>query len=84
MTLFMMSISSTVTGTVLKPSYITTRVGADYEGGQEHAFCQADEQTGQIIYNFFKYFRPVNVPLDIFSEEIQFYELGESAITKFR
>ena len=28
--------------------------------------------------------RPVNVPLDIFSEEIQFYELGESAITKFR
>ena len=29
-------------------------------------------------------FRPVNVPLDIFSEEIQFYELGESAITKFR
>ena len=29
-------------------------------------------------------FRPVNVPLDIFSEEIQFYELGESAINKFR
>jgi len=28
--------------------------------------------------------RPVNVPLDIFSEEIQFYELGESAINKFR
>ena len=28
--------------------------------------------------------RPVNVPLDIFSEEIQFYELGEYAITKFR
>jgi len=28
--------------------------------------------------------RPVNVPLDIFSEEIQFYELGETAITKFR
>jgi len=28
--------------------------------------------------------RPVNVPLDIFSEEIQFYELGELAITKFR
>ena len=24
------------------------------------------------------------MPLDIFSEEIQFYELGESAITKFR
>ena len=30
------------------------------------------------------HFRPVNVPLDIFSEEIQFYELGESAINKFR
>ena len=28
--------------------------------------------------------RPVNVPLDVFSEEIQFYELGEYAITKFR
>ena len=32
----------------------------------------------------FSNYRPVNVPLDIFSEEIQFYELGESAITKFR
>ncbi|XP_040569349.1 potassium voltage-gated channel protein Shaker isoform X3 [Lepeophtheirus salmonis] len=28
--------------------------------------------------------RPVNVPLDVFSEEIQFYELGDYAITKFR
>ena len=28
--------------------------------------------------------RPVNVPLDVFSEEIQFYELGEYAINKFR
>lgn len=28
--------------------------------------------------------RPVNVPLDVFSEEIKFYELGESATNKFR
>ncbi|KAL3843260.1 hypothetical protein ACJMK2_021202 [Sinanodonta woodiana] len=28
--------------------------------------------------------RPVNVPLDVFSEEIKFYELGESAIEKYR
>lgn len=28
--------------------------------------------------------RPVNVPLDVFLEEIKFYELGESAIEKFR
>lgn len=28
--------------------------------------------------------RPVNVPLDIFLEEIKFYELGELAIEKFR
>lgn len=28
--------------------------------------------------------RPVNVPLDVFSEEIKFYELGEPAISKFR
>ncbi|XP_026234736.1 potassium voltage-gated channel subfamily A member 1 [Anabas testudineus] len=28
--------------------------------------------------------RPVNVPLDIFSEEVKFYELGEEAILKFR
>ena len=28
--------------------------------------------------------RPVNVPLDVFSEEIKFYELGEMAIEKFR
>lgn len=28
--------------------------------------------------------RPVNVPLDVFSEEIKFYELGEVAIMKFR
>lgn len=28
--------------------------------------------------------RPANVPLDVFSEEIQFYELGEYAINKFR
>ncbi|CRL02319.1 CLUMA_CG015389, isoform A [Clunio marinus] len=28
--------------------------------------------------------RPVNVPLDVFSEEIKFYELGEPAINKFR
>lgn len=28
--------------------------------------------------------RPVNVPLDVFSEEIKFYELGELAINKFR
>ncbi|MED6264519.1 Potassium voltage-gated channel subfamily A member 4 [Characodon lateralis] len=28
--------------------------------------------------------RPVNVPFDIFSEEVKFYELGEEAIVKFR
>ncbi|XP_020773119.2 potassium voltage-gated channel subfamily A member 1 [Boleophthalmus pectinirostris] len=28
--------------------------------------------------------RPVNVPFDIFSEEVKFYELGEEAIMKFR
>ncbi|KAG6935374.1 potassium voltage-gated channel subfamily A member 3, partial [Chelydra serpentina] len=28
--------------------------------------------------------RPVNVPIDIFSEEIRFYQLGEEAMEKFR
>ncbi|XP_062845560.1 potassium voltage-gated channel subfamily A member 1 [Trichomycterus rosablanca] len=28
--------------------------------------------------------RPVNVPFDIFSEEVKFYELGEEAMQKFR
>ncbi|XP_061617747.1 potassium voltage-gated channel subfamily A member 1 [Phyllopteryx taeniolatus] len=28
--------------------------------------------------------RPVNVPLDVFSEEIKFYELGAEAVEKFR
>ena len=28
--------------------------------------------------------RPVNVPIDVFSEEIKFYELGEDAIEKYR
>lgn len=28
--------------------------------------------------------RPVNVPLDVFSEEIKFFELGEAAFNKFR
>ncbi|ESO83261.1 hypothetical protein LOTGIDRAFT_133730 [Lottia gigantea] len=28
--------------------------------------------------------RPVNVPLDVFSEEIKFYELGDQAFEKFR
>ena len=28
--------------------------------------------------------RPVNVPLDVFLEEIKFYDLGENAIEKFR
>jgi len=28
--------------------------------------------------------RPVNVPLDVFSEEIRFYELGEEVIEKYR
>ena len=28
--------------------------------------------------------RPVNVPLDVFSEEIKFYELGEEVIEKYR
>ena len=28
--------------------------------------------------------RPVNVPLDVFSEEIKFYELGEEIIEKYR
>ncbi|XP_046378811.1 potassium voltage-gated channel subfamily A member 1-like isoform X1 [Haliotis rufescens] len=28
--------------------------------------------------------RPVNVPLDVFSEEIKFYELGEDAFEKYR
>ncbi|XP_051931125.1 potassium voltage-gated channel subfamily A member 3-like [Hippocampus zosterae] len=28
--------------------------------------------------------RPVNVPIDIFSEEIRFYQLGEDAMEKFR
>uniref|UniRef100_T1IXX0 BTB domain-containing protein n=1 Tax=Strigamia maritima TaxID=126957 RepID=T1IXX0_STRMM len=28
--------------------------------------------------------RPVNVPLDVFAEEIKFYELGELAVNKFK
>nr|1T1D_A Chain A, PROTEIN (POTASSIUM CHANNEL KV1.1) [Aplysia californica] len=28
--------------------------------------------------------RPVNVPLDVFSEEIKFYELGENAFERYR
>ncbi|KAL6483263.1 hypothetical protein MHYP_G00081350 [Metynnis hypsauchen] len=28
--------------------------------------------------------RPVNVPIDVFTEEIRFYELGEEAMEKFR
>lgn len=28
--------------------------------------------------------RPVNVPLDVFTEEIRFYELGEAALEKYR
>ncbi|XP_076003218.1 potassium voltage-gated channel subfamily A member 3-like [Genypterus blacodes] len=28
--------------------------------------------------------RPVNVPIDVFSEEIRFYQLGEEAMEKFR
>lgn len=43
-------------------------------------------QTKKIL-NFFaggRLRRPVNVPLDVFSEEIKFYELGEQAVNKFR
>ncbi|KER33901.1 hypothetical protein T265_00343 [Opisthorchis viverrini] len=28
--------------------------------------------------------RPVNVPIDVFTEEIKFYELGEEVLTKYR
>jgi len=28
--------------------------------------------------------RPINVPLDVFSEEVKFYELGEKTIEKYR
>lgn len=28
--------------------------------------------------------RPVNIPLDVFVEEIKFYELGEPTLSKFR
>lgn len=28
--------------------------------------------------------RPVNIPLDVFVEEIKFYELGEATLAKFR
>uniref|UniRef100_A0A670ZN81 BTB domain-containing protein n=1 Tax=Pseudonaja textilis TaxID=8673 RepID=A0A670ZN81_PSETE len=28
--------------------------------------------------------RPINVPLDVFLEELKFYQLGEEALTKFR
>ncbi|XP_071505017.1 potassium voltage-gated channel subfamily A member 1-like [Diadema antillarum] len=28
--------------------------------------------------------RPVNVPIDVFTEEIKFYELGDDALTKYR
>lgn len=28
--------------------------------------------------------RPVNIPLDVFVEEIKFYELGEATLLKFR
>jgi potassium voltage-gated channel Shaker-related subfamily A protein 3 len=28
--------------------------------------------------------RPINVPLDVFSEEVKFYELGERTIAKYR
>ena len=77
--------------TVLKQSFTTTRVEEDYEGkhlvvnwstSSAMTFLGSSCIPPSIINTDF--FRPVNVPLDIFSEEIQFYELGESAINKFR
>lgn len=47
-------------------------------------------QISKLLQNYkFKFVggrlrRPVNVPLDTFSEELTFYELGEQAINKFR
>ena len=56
-----------------------------------YTYCILYDILHSVLYSHFNkhiltslFFRPVNVPLDIFSEEIQFYELGESAINKFR
>ncbi|NXT99183.1 KCNA4 protein, partial [Buphagus erythrorhynchus] len=46
-----------------------------------------DEEEGKLYYSD-DYgedeFSPVNVPFDIFSEEVKFYQLGEEAMLKFR
>uniref|UniRef100_A0A182W639 Ion transport domain-containing protein n=1 Tax=Anopheles minimus TaxID=112268 RepID=A0A182W639_9DIPT len=45
----------------------------------DHDFCE------RVVINVSgRLRRPVNVPLDVFSEEIKFYELGEQATNKFR
>ncbi|EDW29658.1 GL14919 [Drosophila persimilis] len=45
----------------------------------DHDFCE------RVVINVSgRLRRPVNVPLDVFSEEIKFYELGDQAINKFR
>ena len=84
------NISLIDTEIVLRQSSTTTRVAGGYEGIQ--TFLVFSCLSSILSFDIFVFHisisslnsRPVNVPLDIFSEEIQFYELGESAITKFR
>ena len=83
---FTMNIFLIDTAIVLRQSFTTIKAGAGYGGNyfQINTNYFSNLITiNQMIINI-DHFRPVNVPLDIFSEEIQFYELGESAITKFR
>lgn len=59
-----------------------------YQSGSKRSFTIVSKLK-QIFFSltFFaggRLRRPVNVPLDVFSEEIKFYELGEQATNKFR
>ena len=59
----------------------------DFVCGSDVSVCLVCFSFDAILYYYQsggRLRRPVNVPLDVFSEEIKFYELGEYAINKFR
>ncbi|KAL3311696.1 Potassium voltage-gated channel subfamily A member 3 [Cichlidogyrus casuarinus] len=59
-----------------------------YDSTRNEYFFDRNRPTFDAILHFYqsggRLRRPVNVPIDVFSEEIKFYQLGEQAIERYR
>lgn len=70
------------------PFNIYCRLNRYYDSTKNEYFFDRNRLCFEAILYYYqsggKLRRPVNIPLDVFVEEIKFYELGESTLLKFR